>query len=327
LTTTNCPVCSSAAEFSYNVSSELVRRSLAALYRDSAISNIAMPDYRMFRCGVCQLVFADPPTPGSEDFYNWTVSHDGYYPTDRWEWGVVQQRVESLIAGRGELITVVDVGCGAGSFLDVLRNIPNVRGIGIDITEKSVKVCRARGHEAYCATLQNAKEFISTPIDVVTAFHCLEHVADPMSFICQARDLMAPHGRMMMSTPYSPMSFEETWFDPLNHPPHHMTRWSETPYKVAAARAGLNLAVILGPVRSVIRRTAQAFMLQRGITTPFASSRDRAIALLITGARHPVDLLGQFIHQTRRRRLHGKCAPDVMMVEMNKVAMHPSGLM
>jgi SAM-dependent methyltransferase len=279
-----------------------------------------MPDYRMFRCGVCQLVFADPPTPGSEDFYNWTVSHDGYYPADRWEWRVVQQRVENLIAARGGLITVVDVGCGAGSFLDVLRNIPNVRGIGIDITEKSVNACRARGHEAYCTTLQNAKEFISTPIDVVTAFHCLEHVADPIGFICQARDLMAPHGRMMISTPYSPMSFEETWFDPLNHPPHHITRWTERTYHVLADRVGLVPTIILGPVRSVVRRTAQAFSLELGITTSFVTFRQRVTTLILAAARHPYTLVKQLVHQMRRKRVHDKYAPDVIMVELKRGA-------
>jgi SAM-dependent methyltransferase len=317
---TSCLVCGSTAEFSYNVTGDLVRRSLAALYRDPAISDIAMPDYRMFRCGACELEFAVPPTPGSEEFYNWTVSHDDYYPTDRWEWGLVRERVKVLAAGRAGPLTVVDVGCGAGDFLDVLRNIPNVRGIGIDITEKSVGACRERGHEAYCATLQNAREFISTPIDVVTAFHCLEHVADPLTFILQARDLMDPNGRIMISTPYSPMSFEETWFDPLNHPPHHITRWSEKPYHVVADRAGLVPTIFLGPVRSLLRRTAQAFLLQLGITTTFVSFHRRVFTLMLATSRHPFTLVNQLIHQMRRRRLRGGCAPDVIMVEMNKIA-------
>jgi SAM-dependent methyltransferase len=268
----------------------------------------------MLRCLI--IGCSDPPTPGSEEFYNWTVSHDDYYPTDRWEWGVVRERVKVLAADRAKPLTIVDVGCGAGDFLEVLRNIPNVRGIGIDLTEKSVKACRERGHEAYCATLQNAREFISTPIDVVTAFHCLEHVADPLAFIVQARDLMDPNGRMMISTPYSPMSFEETWFDPLNHPPHHITRWCEKPYQVVADRSGMVPTIFLGPVRSLLRRTAQAFLLQLGITTPHPAFRRRVLTLMLAGARHPLALANQLIHQMRRRRVHNRHAPDVILVEL-----------
>lgn len=321
---TKCLVCGSAANFTYNVTGDLVRRSLAALYKDSAVSTIAMPDYRMFRCSFCQLEFADPSTPGSKEFYNWIVSHDDYYPRERWEWGIVRQRVENLAADRGKPLTVVDVGCGAGDFLDVLRNIPNVRCIGIDITANSVKACRERGHEAYCTTLENAKQFVSTSIDVVTAFHCLEHVADPLAFICQARDLLAPCGRLLVSTPYSPMSFEETWFDPQNHPPHHITRWSERPYQVLADRAGLFLTVIPGPVRSLVQRTAQAFMLQVGLTTPAVSFRHHAISLVLAASRHPFTLASQLVRQMRRgRRLQGKQTPDVMMVELTNVALSP----
>jgi len=84
-----------------------------------------------------------------------------------------------------------------------------------------------------------------------------------------ARDLLAPSGRLMISTPYSPMSLEENWFDPLNHPPHHITRWSEKPYEALAARTGLALTIIPGPVRALSPRTAYAFMLEVGLAPIF----------------------------------------------------------
>jgi SAM-dependent methyltransferase len=313
-----CLLCGSAASFGYDVTADSVRRSLAALYKDPAVAGIAMPDYRMFRCDSCQLEFADPPTPGSDEFYKWTVGHEDYYPAERWEWAVVRQKLERMCEDRGKPVTVVDVGCGAGDFLDTLRNVPGVRAVGIDITASSVETCRARGHEAYCTTLQDAKRFITTSIDVITAFHCLEHVADPLALVCQSRDLLGGGGRLMISTPYSPMSFEETWFDPLNHPPHHITRWTEKPYRILADRTGLGLTVIPGPVRGLLGRTEQAFMLRLGLAPNYRSMRRRLVGLASAALRHPLALGSQLIHQMRRRRLNDKPAPDVIMVELSK---------
>lgn len=315
---TKCLVCASEASFSYDVPSDKIKRALSALFKDTAIWQVEIPDYRMFKCGTCQLEFADPPVPGSEVFYNWTVGHEGYYPEERWEYGVVRQRVEALSAQARGPLTVVDVGCGAGDFLGVLRGIPNVRGIGIDITAKSIATCRERGYEAYCGDLASAKGLIAGSIDVITAFHSLEHVADPLGFVCEARDLAGPTGNLMLSTPYSPMSFEENWFDPLNHPPHHLTRWNEVSYRALADRTGLGLTIIPGPVRGSLRRTVQAFALQLDLVGISASSSQHPAAFLSAALRRPVSLLRELFLQMRRRRLNHRHAPDVILVELKK---------
>jgi len=71
-----CLLCGSAASFGYDVAADSVRRSLGALTKDPVVSAIAVRDYRMLRFGLCQLEFADPPTLGSNEFYNWTVSDE-----------------------------------------------------------------------------------------------------------------------------------------------------------------------------------------------------------------------------------------------------------
>ena len=307
-------ICGTDARFRYEVTADQQRRALAALYEDPAVLAIGMADYRMFRCQACELEFANPPTPGSQQFYDWIVAHEAYYPTDRWEWSQVRQIVQSLAAGRSEPLTLIDVGCGAGDFLNVLRDVPNVRGIGLDFTADSVKACRDRGIEAYCTDLQHARDSIAGVIDVVTAFHCLEHVPDPLGFICQARDLLGPGGRLLISTPYSPMSFEGTWFDPLNHPPHHLTRWKSEPYRALAARAGMQVMLMPGPARSLPKRTLGAFLLQAGLG-PSASLRRTPAAVFFAALRHPIMLLGQILRQARRQRVDGLPAPDVIMAE------------
>src|SRR3954469_25471357 len=67
------------------------------------------PSTALRRCQECGLQSFIPALPGDGDFYE-TLSKAAYYEDDRWEFGVVAQRL------RGDE-AVVDVGCGRGGFL------------------------------------------------------------------------------------------------------------------------------------------------------------------------------------------------------------------
>ena len=75
--------------------------------------------------------------------------------------------------------------------------------------------------------------------DFVASFHCLEHVPDPRGFVAAMLAALKPGGSLLLSTPYSPMSVENHWFDPLNHPPHHMSRWNDSAYPRTGAATWL----------------------------------------------------------------------------------------
>ena len=76
---------------------------------------------------------------------------------------------------------------------------------------------------------------------VVTSFHCLEHVSQPVEFVRELLRATARGGSLFLSTPYSPMSFETEWFDVMNHPPHHMTRWNLAAYRKLAEILGVKM--------------------------------------------------------------------------------------
>ncbi|MFL6530386.1 MAG: class I SAM-dependent methyltransferase [Chthoniobacterales bacterium] len=78
--------------------------------------------------------------------------------------------------------------CGDGQFLESLQDLSGVSGTGLDTTAASIAKCRERGVEAHQGTindcLQRAAERAGR-YDVVTAFHCLEHVPDPSGFLSE----------------------------------------------------------------------------------------------------------------------------------------------
>lgn len=90
--------------------------------------------------------------------------------------------------------TVVEIGCGKGTFIARMAELGDVRGIGIDPT--SVKE-RLTGKAA--ANVRFINEFYgpqhaSIEADLVICRHTLEHIPDVGSFLRSVHDVVAPRG-------------------------------------------------------------------------------------------------------------------------------------
>jgi SAM-dependent methyltransferase len=219
---------------------EFLLAQLADYFHAPPPGEIIETDYSLWRCTETGLEFCDPPLPGNIAFYEWAGGFASYYPAFRWEYGEVARILKSQSIAAPDF-KVLDVGCGKGDFLHALDFLAAQKKFAIDLNEPAIRACREQGFNAFCGTVESAiaAGFIKPGgFPVVTSFHCLEHVSRPVEFVRELLRATAPGGRLLLSTPYSPMSFERDWFDVLNHPPHHMTRWN-----LAACR---KLAEILG---------------------------------------------------------------------------------
>jgi len=100
-----------------------------------------------------------------------------------------------ITAGR-----VLDVGCGAGYFLEAASQ----RGFdpyGIDLSDFIVQVAQKKfGDRIQQATLESAP-FPAEHFDFITAFDTFEHIYDPLAFLESASRLLKPGGVMMITTP------------------------------------------------------------------------------------------------------------------------------
>ena len=89
------------------------------------------------------------------------------------------------MAGPGRLL---DVGCGAGQFLDVAR----ARGWaaeGTEISSSAVRFLEERGHVVHSCPLPGLRV---KPYRAITMFEVLEHVRDPWDYLRAARRLLVP---------------------------------------------------------------------------------------------------------------------------------------
>jgi SAM-dependent methyltransferase len=179
----------------------------------------------------------------------------------------------------------------------------------LDLNEPAVQECRRRGFQSFCGTMETAAAagfFPSGGFSAVTSFHCLEHVDQPVVFVRSLIGATASGGRVFISTPLSPMSFEGDWFDIMNHPPHHMTRWNLAAYERLAEILGVKMRWLVPP-SSALRRTLNAFRLaQYGPERPVTKmtlSKDLLLHLPMVAR----------LHQKQRRRRPGA---DVILIEL-----------
>jgi 2-polyprenyl-3-methyl-5-hydroxy-6-metoxy-1,4-benzoquinol methylase len=180
--------------------------------------------FLLVECKSCRLIRLEPRPSEQES--------SKYYPPEYWfapEQDTASKMEEAYrrfvlrdhvnfvmraVENSGEPGLVVDVGCGGGLLLRMLRE----RGLPVLGLEKSHRAANAawkRNHVAVvCGDLSEG------PIErgtcaVVTMFHVLEHLHEPVSYLRSARDLLVPGGRLVIQVPNASswqfLMFGEHW--------------------------------------------------------------------------------------------------------------------
>lgn len=183
----------------------------------------------LVRCPGCGLERFEPLAPGGADFYAALMSSTPY-AEDRWDFRVARK----LIAAGDD---VVDLGCGSGRFLTSLGGRA-ARTVGVDHNAGGVEEIVRGGGEAYPCSFEEFSSREEGRFDVVTTFHTLEHVGDPVAMARAAARCLRPGGRLLLSVP----NRERTWREegePMDRPPHHVTRWGPEQLMRLAERTGL----------------------------------------------------------------------------------------
>ncbi len=167
-------------------------------------------EFSVVRCGQCGLVRLDPP-PAPEELPQ-------YYPGNYWftpdasAAGRVEeayrrfvlrdhvQFVEQAVRHTRARGPLLDVGCGGGLFLGMMRE-RGFRALGLDNSREAAAIAWRR-HQvpAICAMLERAP-FRPGAVAAITMFHVLEHLYDPRAYLAAAHHLLAPDGRLVVQVP------------------------------------------------------------------------------------------------------------------------------
>jgi 2-polyprenyl-3-methyl-5-hydroxy-6-metoxy-1,4-benzoquinol methylase len=135
---------------------------------------------------------------GARDYYEslWQSVPAGLAPSD------LQVRLEFLLARVQAGESVLDVGCGEGTFTAELT-AAGVHGVGIDVAEEPLRRARAayRGVDVRLVDARGLWPFVDASFDAVWAGEVIEHVADTAGWLSEVRRVLRPGGRLLVSTP------------------------------------------------------------------------------------------------------------------------------
>lgn len=184
-------------------------------------------------CASCGLEFVEPSVEGSAAFYEYLTDGTDYYDRSRWDF----ERARTLI-GPGD--SVIDLGCGPGTFLSSLGG--DRRCVGVDSNPRAVRRASERGIEAIESTPHDIIERLAAepPFDVVCSFQTLEHLDNVEQLLDVALRLVSPGGLIILSVPNRVrLPVNETAV--LDWPPHHLSRWAPEQMRKLGTRCGLDL--------------------------------------------------------------------------------------
>lgn len=188
--------------------------------------------YDILECTVCGFGFVHPLPPADDagDYY------EAYWDADATEGGgsiasLITRYKQFLMATEANLVIrycgigkVLDIGCGDGSLLAMLRE----RGCDVEGTEVSTAGCE-HARRVYAMTVhQGLLESLDLPLaayDTVILSSVLEHMADPGRILQAVHRLINSKGQVYIVVPNSDSLqaryLKDRWF--AVHPPQHIS--------------------------------------------------------------------------------------------------------
>lgn len=205
------------------------------------------PEMRIVECDGCGLVSLSQTDHIASDFYENSGMHgEALVPMDAWlrasEWDDRRrfEMVKSMLPNK----RVLDFGCGAGGFLQKAQTLAaEVTGIELE--------ARVRDHWAGRVNILSSVEAAAAGnggYDLITAFHVVEHLADPRSMLKSLASLLRPKGRLIVEVPHSEDALLTLYscdaFQRFTYWSQHLFLFNASTLKHLACQAGLNVVAI-----------------------------------------------------------------------------------
>ena len=125
-----------------------------------------------------------------------------------------------LPAAGSDTRLVVDIGCGTGEMLDMVREFGRVTGL--DASPKAVGYCQARFGEAVDVHLGRIPDDVPDGATLITAFDVVEHLEDDEKALTGICERLAPGGVFVCTVPAFP--FLWSGHDEVHHHYRRYTR-------------------------------------------------------------------------------------------------------
>jgi SAM-dependent methyltransferase len=218
-------------------------------YRSSPDTFVAM------RCRRCDLVYLSP-RPTREELGRIYPPHYHAFQFTAAKFGLafrVRSRLEanrllSYAKGLPEGARILDIGCGDGFHLDLLKRFgdPSWQLVGVDVSEQAVSVARQRGLTVYHGGIDSVG-LPAASFDLILLIATIEHVDDPSGVFEAAARLLTPNGRVVIVTDNTDsfdfvLAHRRHWGG--YHFPRHWNLFNRRSMGLLATRAGMRVVSI-----------------------------------------------------------------------------------
>jgi SAM-dependent methyltransferase len=207
------------------------------------------------RCLNCGLVYLSP-RPSLKDLSTIYPANYHAFNFSEERFGLVykvRQRLEahralSMCGELSEEARIIDIGCGDGFHLSLLREFgkPGWQLEGVDSDERAVKAAQERGIHVHTGTLESLN-LPPNSYDLVFMIQTIEHVDDPVAILRSVRSLLRPGGRVVIMTDntdsYDFMLFKSRHWGGY-HFPRHWTLFNKRTMTELARKVDLDVVEI-----------------------------------------------------------------------------------
>jgi SAM-dependent methyltransferase len=158
-------------------------------------------EVKVMRCDACGLVFLSDARTITGDFYEKSGMYEFVMPAR----AALLEEESADTARRIELLRplvkgkrLLDFGCGAGAVVLGLSDVA-AEAYGVELNQLHREALGA------ISGIRVARNLVDLPgeFDVISLFHVLEHLQDPIAELAQLRARLAPGGRLMVEVPSS----------------------------------------------------------------------------------------------------------------------------
>lgn len=129
--------------------------------------------------------------------------------TEHWWYRARQKIILSQFRRRFEHrndLRIIDIGCGAGTFLCCLKEFGRV--VGLEASPQAANEARIRSSSTvWTGTFPQGVPENSDPFDVACLFDVIEHLDDDITALASARRLLTRQGSLFVTVPALPWMF------------------------------------------------------------------------------------------------------------------------
>ena len=168
--------------------------------------NCLYAGYTVVICNQCGFCYADGTlSQASLNEYYESLNKTGvaYYDPNGFrehDTTITAARLDNVLPHLRGSDRILDVGCGTGNFLRLLKSAGYAQIFGLEPSGLAVKVGKEKyGFDLFHGGLLSYE--LSSPFDFIVLSHVLEHVVDLHGFVVRLSSLLSPGGRLYIEVP------------------------------------------------------------------------------------------------------------------------------